>query len=175
MQYAYEIDPLSPMVAASVIAVYLYSRRYDEAIEKYCKLLQTTPNFVPALIGLGLAYAQQGMEREAIATHQSAVEHSAGNFVVVGVLAGTQAMFGNRKDALATIEKLKEEQARYSFLNHTIAMIHAQLKNKDEAFEWLERAYHERISHLADLLIDPEFDNLRDEPRFDNLLRRIGL
>lgn len=175
MQYAYEIDPLSPMVAASVIAVYLYSRRYDESIEKYYKLLETTPNFVPALIGLGIAYAQKGMAREAIATHQSAVEHSAGNFVVAGFLAGTQAMFGNSKDALMTIEKLKEEQARYSILNHTIAMVYAQLKNKDEAFKWLERAYDERVSHLADLLIDPEFDNLRDEPRFDNLLRRIGL
>ncbi|MEP6902380.1 MAG: tetratricopeptide repeat protein, partial [Actinomycetota bacterium] len=175
MQFAYELDPLSPMVASSVIAVYLYSRRYDKAIEKYNKLLETTANFVPALIGLGIAYAQKGMERKAIDAHQSAVKHSAGNLVIVGVLAGTQALFGNRKNALETIEKLKAEQARYSFLAHTIAMIYAQLEDMDEALEWLEKAFEERVSHLADLLIEPEFDNLRDDPRFNNLLRRIGL
>lgn len=175
MQFAYEIDPLSPIVASTVIAVYLYERRYDEAIEKYCKLLETHPNFVPALCGLGIAYAIKGMANEAIAAHQSAVEHAAGNSAIAGFLAGTQAIFGNRDEALATIEKLKQEQTRYTYLTYSIAAIYAKLENKDEAFAWLEKAYEERVSNMGDLLFDPDFDNLRDEPRFDDLLRRIGL
>jgi DNA-binding winged helix-turn-helix (wHTH) protein/tetratricopeptide (TPR) repeat protein len=175
MSFAYEIDPLSPMVAASVIAVYLYSRRYDEAVEKYEKLLETTPNFVPALIGLGIAYSQKGMAREALAAHQLAVDSSANNLVLIGVFAVTQAVFGNKEFALKTVEKLKQNYSQFTILSYVIAMIYVQLGKIEESFEWLEKAHQERISHLADLLIDPEFDSLRNHPRFDDLLKCIGL
>ncbi|MEO8074195.1 MAG: winged helix-turn-helix domain-containing protein [Acidobacteriota bacterium] len=175
MQFAYEIDPLSPQIAANRAGVYVYSRRYDEAIEHFDKLLETTPDFVPAFIGLGVAYGQKGMKNEAVEAHQKAVELSAENPILVGVLAATKASFGDEKNAIQTAEDLKPKCSQLPVLNYIIAAIYAALKNNDEAFEWLEKSYQTRVSHLADLLVDPEFDNLRDDPRFDDLLMRVNL
>ncbi len=175
MRFAFEIDPLSPAVGASVAAVDLYARRYAEAVEKYRRLLAENSDFVPALIGLGIAFAQEKRFAEAIAAHEAAVENSTGNFAVLGILAATRAMAGEIEMPLQTLDELKQNCGRFVFLKYVAAMIYARLGNVDEAFEWLEKAFDERVSHLADLLIDPEFDNLRGDERFDNLLRRIGL
>ncbi|CAN5579732.1 N/A [soil metagenome] len=173
MNFAYDLDPLSPMVASSAIAVSLYARRYDEAIEKYQKLLKQTPNFVPALIGIGLAYAATGAAVEAIAAHQAAVEHSTGNYAVAGVMAGTKAMFGDRESAQKTIDELVEIYPKFNFLTYIIASIYARLGDSDESFAWLDRAFDFRVSHVVDLSVDPEFDNLRSDTRFNSLLDRI--
>ncbi len=175
MQHAYEIDLLSPQIDANRAAFYLYSRRHDEAIERLNKLLETNPDFVPALVGLGVAYAQKEMKREAIEASKAAAALSANSLFIVGFLAGAKAMFGDEKFALKTIARLKPESERLPVLNYIIAVIYAQLKNADESFEWLEKSYQTRISYLADLLIDPEFDNLRDDPHFDDLLVRVNL
>lgn len=175
MRYAYEIDPLSPQIATSVAGVYLYSRRYDEAIEHFNKLLDTNADFVPALIGLGVAYSQKRMANKAITAHQTAVNLTSKNPILVGVLAATKAMFGNKEFALETIAELKSKASQLIVLNYIIATIYVQLGSADEAFEWLEKAYQTRVSHLADLMVDPEFDNLRDDPRFDDLLVRVNL
>lgn len=175
MRLAYEIDPLSPVVSSSHAAVLLYSQRYDEAIEKYTKLLEANPCFVPALLSLGIAFGQKGMMREAVAAHEAAVENSAGNLPVASYLAGTYAVFGKRKEALKTIDELKNKYPQDISLSFFIALIYARLGDANAAFEWLEKAYENRVGHIADLLYAPEFDNLRDDSRFDDLLRRINL
>jgi DNA-binding winged helix-turn-helix (wHTH) protein/Tfp pilus assembly protein PilF len=175
MRYAYEIDPLSPQIAANRASVYLYSRRYDEAIEKINQLLTTNPDFIPAFVGIGVAYSQKKMEREALEAYQTALELSSRNPAILGFFAGAKAMFGDEEFALKTIEELEPESLRLPVLGYIIAVIYAQLKRPDKSFEWLEKAFQTRVSHLTDLLVDPEFDNLRDDPRFDNLLKRIGL
>ncbi|MBC7909667.1 MAG: tetratricopeptide repeat protein [Pyrinomonadaceae bacterium] len=153
----------------------MYSRQYDKAVKEYGKVLAENPNFVPALFGQGMAYAQQGMFAEAIAAHEKAVEHSGKNPVLVGTLAGTRAMAGERDAALTTIEELKREYEKCEMLSYSIATVYVRLNEKQAAFEWLEKAYAERNSQLPDLDIDPEFDNLRDDSRFQDLRQRIGL
>jgi tetratricopeptide (TPR) repeat protein len=175
IKLAYALDPLSPQTGASFGGFYLYSGQYDEAIRHYGKMLQMTPNFVPALIGLGQSYGQKGFFKEAVEMHEKAVLHSAEHPILLGVLACSKALAGERDEARKIVEKLERAVADCPMLPYSIATVYSCLSEKQAAFEWLEKAYTERNSHLPDINIDPEFDNLRDDLRFEDLLRRIGL
>jgi eukaryotic-like serine/threonine-protein kinase len=170
---ARRLDPLSPQAEVSLCAAHLYARRYDEAVRRYQKAVRMHPNFVPAVFGLGMALAEIGEFDEAIALQKKAVELSKNHPLIEGFLAATYAYSGARDKALEAIEKFKASGDRA--LHYTIAAVYARLNDKENAFRYLEDCFAARDHSLTGISIEPEFDNLRDEPLFHEMLRRCGL
>ena len=173
MAQALELDPVSLIINKNVGDPFYYMRQYDEAIEQYRKTLELDPNSFLARLWLGKSYEQKGMYKEAIAEFQNA-RSSEDNPAILGALGHVYAVSGNRGEAEKIIKELKGLSERYVAPYH-IAIIYASLQNKDKAFEWLEEAYQGRDEWLLYLKIDPRLDSLCSDPRFGDLLRRIGL
>ena len=170
-----ELDPLSPLVGANVGQILYYARRYDEAIEQGRKTIDLDPNYAMAHAYLGQAYIQKRMYREAVEELQKAINLSERNPDVIAILGNAYAAAGDRKEAEKVINELIESSQRRYVPSYAVAAIYAELGRKDEAFAWLEKAYAERSPTLVDLKADPTLDALRSDPRYIDLLRRVGL
>ena len=170
---ATEIDPLSLPTGMNLAWQYHWSRQYDVSIERQRKLLEMEPNFEQARWGLGLAYEGKGMIKEATTEFEKAIALSGGNPVYVASLGHAYAIGGNKVEAMRVRAEL-EEQSRY-VSPYWMATLYVGLGDKDQAFAWLEKAYEERSGGLIWLGVDPRLDSLRSDPRFSDLVRRIGL
>jgi tetratricopeptide (TPR) repeat protein len=115
------------------------------------------------------------MYDEAIAAHRKVLELSDEHPFSLAGLSATYAAAGRREEAQSLLDRLLEISKQRHVLTFGLAIIYASLNNVDEAFRWLEIAYEERSGHLADLNIEPFFDHLRTDPRFTDLLSRLGL
>jgi tetratricopeptide (TPR) repeat protein len=158
----------------SVAWVFYFARQYDEAVEQCRKTLELDPHFHQAHWMLGQAYRQKGMYDEAIAEFQKAVALSGGEPIQVAVLGHGYAVAGNRAEAQKILNDLKELSKRRYFPPYFIALIHVGLNDKDQAFEWLEKAFAERSANLTVLRAEPMFDPVRSDARFQDLLHRVG-
>ena len=172
---AYELDPLSLPVNLNVGWVFYRARQQDRAIEQFRKTLELDQNFSPAHFFLGHAYEQKGMYEEALAEFQKAISLSGRNPRLLSVLGHGYAVSGRTQEAMKVYDELGEMEKKSYVPSYHFALIHAGLGNKDRAFEWLERAYEERSVYLVFLNADPRLDGLRPDPRFADLLRRVGL
>lgn len=171
-----ELDPLSLINNTNVGWMLYYARRYDEAAEQLRRVLELDQNFFVAHWELGLAYEQKGMHPEAQTEFEKASALSRGNPVVEAALAHSYARAGKRDKALRILAQLKmKEPAERGYLAFQIAEIYAGLQQKEEALNWLGKAYAERSAWMAYIKVEPELDVLRDEPRFQELLRRVGV
>lgn len=131
------------------------------------------PNFSVAHAFLAQAYQQKGMFEQAIAECQRALELQ-GNASRMASLGHAYALAGRKREAREVLAKLEAlSRSRYIPPYHT-ALIYAGLGQNDEAFDWLEEAYRERFWMMAFLQVDPRLDALRPDPRFTDLLRRMG-
>jgi DNA-binding winged helix-turn-helix (wHTH) protein/TolB-like protein/Flp pilus assembly protein TadD len=174
MRQAQELDPLSLEKITSVGDV-LYSRRqYDQAIKEYQKALEMDPNSGFAHWALGNAYVNNGMVDDAIVEYQKAIPLSGDSPDEPGSLACAYALSGKRRAALSVIDDLKERSKRRYISPTIIAFIYSRLGDKDQAFTWLDKAYKGRDFLLVYLKIDPTFDPLRSDPRFAELVQRVG-
>ncbi len=171
---ALEIDSLSLVINTKLGIVYYYGRRYDLAIDQLRKTIELDPRFPLAHLYLGLCYEQLGKFQEAIAEFQrdsQLDENPWGSASLIHAYGRS----GRRLEAQKELEKLLEA-AKTKFVSpYFLATAYAGLGDKDKAFEWLETAYRERADWLAYLKVDPEMDRLRPDPRFQDLLRRVGL
>lgn len=172
---AQELDPTSLIVNATVAYVYYNTRRYDEAIDQCRKTLMLDPNFFAARRYLALSLAQKGVYNEAIAEAQKAVEGSKGSAVVKAEYGSTLALAGKRAEAEKIIEELKQTASQRYLSPYHIAIIYACLGDKDEAFEWLRKTVDEQGDFLNYAKADPKLTNLHADPRYSELMRRIGL
>ncbi|MCJ7459822.1 MAG: protein kinase [candidate division Zixibacteria bacterium] len=172
---ALELDPLSLMIN-SVYGLGLYwERRYDEALDQYRKTVEMDPNFSLVYLFLGWTYSAKGMWEEAIVASNKFMTLSQGNPFGVGTLGSVYAMSGQRYKALKMLDRLNElSQERYVSPFYR-AIIYMGLGEKDQAFEYLEKAYLERESWMATLGTFPLLDSLRSDPRFTALLKKMGL
>ncbi len=133
------------------------------------------PHFWLSHINLGRSYTQKKMYAEAIRELQTASELPPGNTEVLSFLGFAYAAAGNTDAAWQTLSHLKEEAQQSYVPPYHLAIIHAGLEQKDEAFQWLERAYERHAVDLFTLNVEPMFDQLRSELRFTDLVRRVGL
>ena len=124
---------------------------------------------------LGQVYIQKRMYREAVEELQKAITLSERNPDVIATLGNAYAAAGDRQEAEKVINELIESSQRRYVPSYAVATIYAELGRKDEAFAWLEKAYAERSPTLVDLKVDPTLDALRSDPRYVELLRRVGL
>ena len=172
---AQQLDPLSPVISASFGWRFYLARRYDAAIEHIRKTSEIDPNFVRPHWYLGQVYEQKGKYSEAIAELQQAAALSKGAPIYLGALAHAYAVSGQRAEAAKVLAKLKERSREHYVSPYNLAVVYTGLGEREEAFEWLERAYQDRSPWMANVKLDPRLDPLHSDPRFQGLLRRIGL
>jgi TolB-like protein/DNA-binding winged helix-turn-helix (wHTH) protein/Flp pilus assembly protein TadD len=165
--------PGSTMVASGV---YYQLRDFEELVEASRRGVVSNPNEWSQHYQLGVGYEGTGKPLEAISEYQKAVELSDGDLDVTASLAHAFAVIGRRAEAKKMLGDLERKSKTIHVSPYVIATIYAGLGEKDKAFEFLEKAYRERSLELSwHLKADLRIDNLRSDPRFQRLLRRVGL
>jgi len=179
---ALDLDPLSLSISTGLGRAYFWARRYDEAIEHLQKTLPQNSRYVDTHWSLGLAYEAKKMYAEAVSSFQAAVslsktaEFPDGKPEMAAALGHAYAVSGRRSEALKIIEQLKGLISRKSYVSpYSIALIYVGVGEKDQAFEWLDRAHNERDENYIHLKVDPRLDDLRSDPRFIERLRLLKL
>lgn len=175
MDIAQQLDPLSLHISAHGGFVLLCARRYDEAIEQLRRVLAIDPNHPIARGNLGQAYVAKGQYDDAIAIFEKVAAHRARAPGALGFLGMSYGLAGRKDEANQVLKELLELGRRRYVTPAAVASVYIGLGNKDQAFAWLEKAYQEHSNYLAYLKVFPLVDPLRSDPRFDELLRRIGL
>ena len=172
---AQELDPLSRIINANLGLHYYYARKFDESVEQLKKTINLDEGFFVPHQYLGRTYIQKGMFKEAIAELERARELSANAPEVVASLGHAYAVAGRTSDAQKALADLDEIAKERYVLPYFRAAVYTGLGDRDQAFQWLERAYEERHPGLVLINIDPRFDTLRSDPRFADLIRRLGV
>jgi serine/threonine protein kinase/Tfp pilus assembly protein PilF len=174
LQRALEIDSQSPMINATLGWLYFVRHENERATQQLQKTLGMDANFAPARRTLEIVYAQRGMTHEALAEWQKALTLT-GNPELAASLETDFAATGYQGLLRDWMEGLKQVAKDRYVSPYGIAQSHARLGEKGPALEWLGKAYDERDSRLVALKVDPCFDALRTEPKFQELIKRIGL
>jgi len=165
--------PGSTMVAS---AVFYQLRDFEELVEASRRGVISNPNEWSEHYQLGVGYEGTGKPLEAISEYQKAVELSDGDLNATASLAHAFAVIGRRAEANKILGDLERKSKTIYVSSYVIATIYAGLGDKDKAFESLEKAYQEKSLELSwHLKADLRIDNLRSDPRFQKLLRRVGL
>src|SRR5262249_50920961 len=173
--HSLELAPFNIVLNAHLACHYQFGRQPDAAIEQARKTLELDLNSPSATWLLGLAYEQRQLVSQAIDQLRKAVEVSKGNPTMVASLGRTYALGGKRDQVRSLLGQLKELSGRLYVSPYEVALIHAGLEDKDEAFTHLHEAYEHRSGWLAYLAVDPRLDGLRSDERFAELVRRVGL
>ncbi|HXH49075.1 MAG TPA: winged helix-turn-helix domain-containing protein [Terriglobia bacterium] len=171
---ARELDPLSPAINLSLAHRYWFMRQYDTEIRGLQETLQLFPEFANAYGTLAYAYLATGRHQEAISALQKCRSLSGASPAEVVALGEAYAKGGVRGFYLYDLRRLMEESKHRYVRPVYIARLHAFLGENDEAFSYLEKAYEEREWHLTRLQVDPVWDPLRSDPRFQDLVRRMN-
>ena len=148
------------------------ARRYDETIEQHKKTVELDPNFFYLDSWVGIAYREKRMYAESVAEYQN-VQKITGN--PIAGLAVTYARIGKTAEAREILRELQELATRRYLSPEHVATIYASFGEKDQAFAWLEKAYEARSAILSVTFSSAVYDPLRSDPRFTDLLRKMGL
>lgn len=168
------LDPLSLIINTVVGTHFYYARQYDKAIRQCRETLELDPTFHVAYGVIGEAYTQIGKYNEAIGELQRAISLS-NDAGLLAMLGYAYALAGQTSNARNVLNKLKNLSKRRYVEPASVAVIYIGLAEREQAFAWLERAYQDRNELLVMLKVDPRLDALRSDPRFNELMRRVGL
>ncbi len=171
-----DLDPLSPAPNLHLGYHYLYAREYDLSVQQHLKTLQMDPNYARAHDQLGDTYYQKGSFEKAVAEYLEVKRLSGTAQENITSLKNAYAASGIKGYLQKEIEQLLLVRAQQGQgLAFIIAADYSRIGDKDRTFEWLEKAYAGHEPSLVHLREDLAFDNVRSDPRFADLLRRIGL
>jgi serine/threonine protein kinase/TolB-like protein len=172
---ALRLDPLSLALSTSRGVAFYQARQYDRAIEQQRRTLEMESGYPAARANLAEAYVQKGKFKEAIPEFEASLKLGGDNNGFLSELGQTYALAGRTAEARNVLERLQTLSRQRYVLPTFIAMLHGALGEKDEAFQYLNRGYAERCRPMAFLKVDPLWDPLRSDPRFSELLKRVGL
>ncbi len=171
---ARQLDPLNVVVNTDLGRCYYFARQYDRAIEQFRKTLEIDPNNWMTYLFLGIAYEQAGMQEQAaeavarsreLASRPEQAEAMRRGFASSGFVGHLRAW----------AKAWEVDAARGLAQPYSVGLIYTRLGEKDLAFRWLEKAFEERTRAIVLLNVEPQVDPIRDDPRFYDLVRRIGL
>ena len=171
---ALELDPMSVIINRTLGDVFTDRRQFDEAIQQYRKTLELDPNFPSAHFFLARAYEAKGNYDEAVKEY-SVYAGVGANRDILTKATEVYKTSGWKAYLQFNLDQLVEKSPERRFPAFLIAMFYAKAGRNDEAIEWLEKGYEERDFRMTKLSGTYEFDNMRSDPRFRELLRRIGL
>jgi DNA-binding winged helix-turn-helix (wHTH) protein/TolB-like protein/Tfp pilus assembly protein PilF len=174
-QKAHELDPLSLLSIGDISETLRFAGRTAEAIEVQIKVIEMDPNFADGHFILGLIYAQHGMHEKAIEEINRAIALSETATRLKAALGQVYAAAGKKAEAYKVLEQLQATARTHYVSPLDVAMIYAFLGENDKALLWLEKAYDDHCGWLIELNVDPVWNNLRADPRFRDLMRRVGL
>jgi tetratricopeptide (TPR) repeat protein len=178
-QRAQELDPLSPEIVSELGFVYLAQRRYDESIAQFQKALDLSPNAAVIRASLAWVYAMKRMYPQALAEYDKIADQdkavAAENNSVAGGLGWVYAVSGRQADALKMAQQFKDLSSHAYVDFYAVAEIYAGLGDKDEAFQLLERAFQQHSPTMCFLGVDWFWYGMHSDPRYADLLRRMGL
>ena len=169
------LDPLSPVITVDLACAFYFVKQYDEAKATFERALELDPTFVASLFVPGQALERKGEYSEAIQRSLNAIKVSGRDPGIIGVLGYAYASAGKRAEALAIVRELEARWKQQHFPASIIALAYAGLKDRDQAFRWMETAFREHDAQLLWFRVDPQLDPLRDDSRFVSLMRRMGL
>ncbi len=173
-QRCLEIAPSDVILRVHLGWHYQNSRQYDKAVDEFKRILQTESNSALAHRYLGITYAAKRMYPEAIAELKRAVSLAPGSAAVLAEMGYAHAAGGSVTEARQVVEDLKKMTHRYVSPFY-FALVYTGLGDRNAALDWLEKAYADRSDLLVNINIDPMFDGLRADPRFKELVKKIGL
>ena len=178
-QRAQELDPLSPDIVANLGFLYLFTRRYDESIAQFHKALELNPDVAPIRTGLPSAYAMKRMYPQAVGEYGKIPDQdkavASENQFVASFRGWVYAVSGRRTDALKIAQEFRDLSSHSYVDFYLVAGIYAGLGDKNEAFRLLEKGYEQHSAAMPYLGIDVFWDELHSDPRYLDLLRRMGL
>jgi Tfp pilus assembly protein PilF len=172
---AQEFDPLSYQFNDWVGQIMYFSRRYEDALDRFKRNVELFPDSSDAHNSLGMAYVETEKYEEAIIEFEKAVALAAGFRNPKARLGYAYAKSGERDKAISIIDQLEEQITQKYVSESLVAAIYSALNETDLAFQWLEKAYESHDVFLAFLKIDPQFDNIRSDPRLEMMLKKINL
>lgn len=170
-----DLDPLSSIITANVGDIYQYAGRYDEAISTYRRAEELDPTFYFPPQALGTVYLLKGEVPDAIASLRKSLELNPGDPYVMSALANALTRTGQRDEAVKLVDEIKSMTANKFVPGEAVAFAYLALGNKDEALSWLEKAVDQHSREAVLLAVDPVFADLRSEPRYKALMKRVNL
>lgn len=172
---AQELDPFSPLIGHYLGRLYYFSRQYDQAIAEYRKTLELDMNYAWTHLFLAVAYQKKGIYGEAVTHRQKYWSLMGVKPEDVTELGGLYSASGYTSVLRRWVKWVEGFSQRQGYVTSgELALIYAQLEEKEQAFKWLEKAYQDHTRDLIYLKVDPGYDSLRADSRFHDLLRRIG-
>lgn len=174
MKLALRVDPLSEYVNACLAWIYLFTNDYDKAVDQARRTLELFPGSPLAYAGLGLAELCRSRYVEAIEIFEKAVAISQ-DALSMAYLASAHVRAGNLDIATSLLETLRSRSERETVTPRCFVLIYAAIGERDHAFYWLDRAYEAHDPYLFFLRVMPLYDPLRSDPRFAEMLRRLGI
>jgi tetratricopeptide (TPR) repeat protein len=175
MKASQELDPLSLIISGAIGWANYMDRRYEDAIEQLRRTAELEPNYSMTYWILGLILRKMGRYEQAIREGEKGMKLSGGSPLISAALAQTLATAGRRNEAIQILDDLTKLAKEKYIAPYFLAGIHIGLGEEDRAMEYLEKSYEEHSHWLIYLHIDPSMDGLRSDPRFQDLLARVGL
>lgn len=172
---AHQLDPMSSIISQNLAQTYRRKGDHKAAIELCQKIIDLDPNFPGGHFVIAWSYLKTGRNDEAIAEFQKSVELIGRNSSTFGELGAAYALSGRTKEAQAMLKKLEELYRKKEAEGKDIAIVYASLGDKDKAFEWLEKDLSARTVSLPEIRWSAGWELLRDDPRYKDLLKRMGL
>jgi tetratricopeptide (TPR) repeat protein len=174
MNLALRVDPLSEYVNACLAWIHLFTDDYDKAVEQARRTLELFPGSPLAYAGLGLAELCRSRYAQAIEIFEKAVAISQ-DALSTAYLAAAHARAGDLGVATSLLKTLQSRSECETVTPRCFVIVHAAIGEPDQAFYWLDRAYEAHDPYLFFLRVMPLYDPLRSDPRFDEMLRRLGI
>jgi eukaryotic-like serine/threonine-protein kinase len=175
MQRARELDPVTRAIASASGLIFYYARQYDRALQQFQRARELNPDAPGVHRHLGLTYSQLGRHAEAIAELQQATRLSSDNAEMLAGLGLVYVRAGQRAEAQQVLQQLQTRAQQRPVWPSLFAELYAALGERDQAFAWYDKALETREEPLAWIKVSPQLASLHGDPRYDTLLRRLGL
>jgi TolB-like protein/DNA-binding winged helix-turn-helix (wHTH) protein len=174
MESARQLDPLSLIIAADYGAILYFSRQYDRAFERFRGVLDMEPNF-PRAHMLVWAYTQKGLFADALADAEALRQRDPSQPWYWAMIAYASGRSGDQARAKLALQQLRQLERQRALDPLSLVIAYIGVGDNDKALEWLRKAHAEHSSSITALKVDPIYDPLRSDPRFQELIRAVGL